>query len=95
MAQLDTDLLAKLTEKLSGDVDTYNQLINHVQNDNDEITQMTQARAEAEAKLADAEQRGAGYLDQISNLLSRIPIGNNSPTKTQEQAVEEIKNREW
>jgi len=46
-------------------------------------------------KLEEAEQRGQQYLGQISNLLSKIPVGSSQAPQSIEQKIEEIKNRSW
>lgn len=92
---LDQETLAKLTTSLSGDVDLYNKVINTVQESESEIEKAKAEAAETKAKLEESEQRGAQYLGQISNLLSKIPVGSSSAPQSLEQKMEEIKNRSW
>lgn len=91
----DEETLAKLTTSLSGDVELYNKVINFAQEKEQEITQVKQEIADTKAKLEESEQRGQQYLGQISNLLSKIPVGTSQAPQSMEQKIEEIKNRSW
>jgi len=92
---LDQETLAKLTTSLSGDVDLYNKVVNVVQESDSAIAEKEQEIQTTKAKLEEAEQRGQQYLGQISNLLSKIPVGSSEAPKSLEQKIEEIKNRSW
>lgn len=92
---LDQETLAKLTETLSKDVELYNTIINEVQQNDAALAEKEQEIQETKAKLEEAEQRGQQYLGQISNLLSKIPVGNSAAPQSMEQKIEEIKNRSW
>lgn len=92
---LDNETLAKLTTSLSSDVELYNKIINEVQTNDSAIAEKDQEIQTTKAKLEEAEQRGQQYLGQISNLLSKIPVGNSSAPQSMEQKIEEIKNRSW
>lgn len=91
----DEETLAKLTTTLASDVDLYNEIINAMQEKDAEIQQVKEEMAENKRKLEEAEERGQQYLGQISNLLSKIPVGNNQVPQTLEQKIEEVKNRSW
>lgn len=91
----DEETLAKLTTTLASDVDLYNKVINTVQEKENEIQQAKEELNQAKEKLEQAEQRGQQYLGQISNLLSKIPVGNSQVPQTFEQKVDEIKQRGW
>lgn len=91
----DEETLAKLTTQLSGDVELYNKVINTMQEKEQEILSAREELAQYKQKLEEAEQRGQQYLNQISNLLAKIPIGNSQTPQTFEQKLEEIKNRPW
>ena len=92
---LDEETLAKLTTSLSSDIELYNKVINEVQQNDSVIAEKEQEIQTAKQKLEEAEQRGQQYLGQISNLLSKIPVGNTSAPQSMEQKIEEIKNRSW
>lgn len=92
---LNEETIAKLTTSLSGDIELYNTIINYAQEKQQEIELAKQEANEVKAKLEEAEQRGQQYLGQISNLLSKIPVGNSSAPQTFEQKLEEVKNRSW
>lgn len=92
---LDEETLGKLTTTLASDVDLYNKVINTLQEKESEIQRAKQELEETKSKLQQAEERGQQYLGQISNLLSKIPVGNAETPKTMEQKIEEIKNRAW
>lgn len=91
----DEETLAKLTTSLAGDVDLYNKVINIMQEKEQEILQAREELDSYRQKLDEAEKRGQQYLNQISNLLAKIPIGNSQTPQTFEQKLEEIKNRPW
>lgn len=91
----DPETLAKLTTSLAGDVELYNAIINQDQQHDTVIAEKDQALQETQGKLQESEKRGQEYLGQISNLLSRIPVGNAEPSKSMEQKLEEIKTRSW
>lgn len=92
---LDNETLAKLTTTLSSDVELYNKIINEVQTNDSTIAEKDQEIQSTKGKLEEAEQRGQQYLGQISNLLSKIPVGNSAAPQSMEQKIEEIKNRSW
>lgn len=92
---LDQETLAKLTTSLSSDVDLYNMIVNEVQQNDALIEEKENEIQSTKQKLEEAEQRGQQYLGQISNLLSKIPVGNASAPQSLEQKMEEIKNRSW
>lgn len=92
---LTEELLAKLTTSLSGDIDTYNEVINSFQESENEVKTVTEELTETTKKLEDSEARGANYLGQISNLLSKIPVGETQTDVSFEQKVEAIKNERW
>lgn len=89
------ELMGKLTTSLSGDIDTYNEVINIFQEQETAQSTLSNELNEVKAKLDESEARGQNYLTQISNLLSKIPIGENKSTASYEQKLEEIKNRKW
>lgn len=91
----DSETLAKLTTQLSGDVDLYNKVINIMQEKEQQILQARDELQSYKEKLEEAEKRGQQYLNQISNLLAKIPVGNSQAPQTFEQKLEEIKNRPW
>ena len=91
----DEETLAKLTTSLASDVELYNKVINVVQEKETEVEQVKEELQETRSKLEQAEQRGQQYLGQISNLLSKIPVGNPQVPQTFEQKVDEIKQRDW
>lgn len=92
---LDQETLAKLTTSLAGDVELYNKIVNEVQTNDSALAEKEQEIQTAKQKLEEAEARGQQYLGQISNLLSKIPVGNSETPKSMEQKIEEIKNRSW
>lgn len=91
----DSETLAKLTTSLAGDVDLYNKVINIMQEKEQQILQARDELNTYKQKLEEAEKRGQQYLNQISNLLAKIPVGNSQTPQTFEQKLEEIKNRPW
>lgn len=91
----DEETLAKLTTTLAEDVELYNEVINIMQEKDAEIQQVKEELTENKRKLEEAEERGQQYLAQISNLLSKIPVGNTQVPQTLEQKIEEVKKREW
>lgn len=91
----DEETLAKLTTTLAGDVELYNKVINTMQEKETEIERAKEELTEVQQKLEQAEERGQQYLGQISNLLSKIPVGNSQVPQTLEQKIEEVKNRGW
>jgi chromosome segregation ATPase len=91
----DSETLAKLTTELAGDTELYNKVINIMQEKEQEIVSTREELEDYKRKLEEAEQRSQQYLNQISNLLSKIPIGNSQTPQTFEQKLEEIKNRPW
>lgn len=91
----DSETLAKLTTELAGDVDLYNKVINTMQEKEQQILQARDELNVYKQKLEEAEQRGQQYLNQISNLLAKIPVGESRTPQTFEQKLEEIKNRAW
>lgn len=91
----DQETLAKLTTTLSSDVELYNKIVNEVQVNDSALAEKEQEIQTMKAKLEETEIRGQQYLGQISNLLSKIPVGNSSAPQSLEQKIEEIKNRSW
>jgi len=91
----DSETLAKLTTSLAGDVDLYNKVINTMQEKEQQILQVRDELNTYKQKLEEAEKRGQQYLNQISNLLAKIPVGNSQTPQTFEQKLEEVKNRPW
>lgn len=89
------ETLAKLTTALSGDIELYNEIINNEQTHDATIAEKETLLNETQTKLEKAEERGQQYLGQISNLLSKIPVGDTQQNKTAEQKIEEIKNQKW
>jgi archaellum component FlaC len=92
---LDQETLAKLTTTLSSDVELYNKIVNEVQTNDSALAEKDQEIQTTKSKLEEAEQRGQQYLGQISNLLSKIPVGNAIAPQSMEAKIEEIKNRSW
>ena len=91
----DSETLAKLTTELAGDTELYNKVLNTMQEKEREILSTREELDNYKKKLEEAEQRGQQYLNQISNLLAKIPVGNSQTPQTFEQKLEEIKNRPW
>lgn len=92
---LDQETLAKLTTSLSSDVELYNKIINEVQTNDTAIADKEAEIQKTREKLEESEQRSQQYLGQISNLLSKIPVGNTAAPQSIEQKIEEVKNRAW
>lgn len=92
---LDPEILSKLTTSLSGDIELYNTIVNEVQQNDAALAEKEQEIQDTKAKLSEAEERGQQYLGQISNLLSKIPVGNSNAPQSMEQKIDEIKNRSW
>ncbi|HXS61143.1 MAG TPA: hypothetical protein VN703_10080 [Candidatus Sulfopaludibacter sp.] len=92
---LDQETLAKLTTSLANDIDLYNKIINEVQTTDSTISELENEINSTKTKLDEAEQRGQNYLGQISNLLSKIPVGETQAPQSMEAKMEEIKNRSW
>jgi hypothetical protein len=90
-----SETLAQLTTALSGDIELYNKVINKEQEADVKLTTKDNEILETKTKLDEAEKRGQNYLGQISNLLSRIPVGKTEVGKTAEQKIEEIRNQKW
>lgn len=95
MTPFDEETLAKLTTSLSGDVELYNKVINTMQEKEQEIVSAKEELQQAKEKLDEAEKRGQQYLNQISNLLAKIPVGNTQVPQSFEQKLEEVRNRAW
>lgn len=94
MAYTDEQLM-KLTTIMAEDVELYNEIIAHEQKQEETILSHQDERTLLENKLKDSENREQKYLGQISNLLSKIPVGETKQTQSFEQKLEEIKNKEW
>jgi len=92
---LDQETLSKLTTSLATDIELYNKIINEVQTNDSAIAEKDKEIESTKSKLSEAEQRGQQYLTQISNLLSKIPVGNAGAPQSMEAKLEEIKNRSW
>lgn len=91
----DSETLAKLTTELAGDTELYNKVLNIMQEKEQELVNTREELQTYKSKLEEAEQRGQQYLNQISNLLAKIPVGNSQTPQTFEQKLEEVKNRPW
>lgn len=91
----DSETLAKLTTELAGDTELYNKVLNTMQEKEREILSTREELETYKSKLEEAEKRGQQYLNQISNLLAKIPVGESRTPQTFEQKLEEIKNRPW
>jgi rubrerythrin len=89
------ETLAALTTALSGNIELYNEIINNEQTHDADLATKETELTEVKTKLKEAEERGQQYLGQISNLLSKIPVGKTETSKTAEQKIDEIKNRKW
>lgn len=89
------EILAELTTALSGNIDLYNKVINKEQESEAKLTTKETEITETKTKLEEAEKRGQNYLGQISNLLSKIPVGKTESTQTAEQKIEAIKSKKW
>lgn len=87
--------IAKLTTSLAGDIELYNEIIKHDQELSETVTKAQEEITSIQDKLADSEAREQKYLSQISNLLSKIPIGETKQTASFEQQIEAIKNTSW
>lgn len=87
--------IAKLTTSLAGDIELYNEIIKHDQELSENITKAQEEITSIKDKLTDSEAREQKYLSQISNLLSKIPIGETKQTASFEQQIEAIKNTSW
>lgn len=87
--------IAKLTTTLAGDIELYNEIIKHDQELTESITKTKEEVTSITNKLADSEAREQKYLSQISNLLSKIPVGETRQTASFEQQIEAIKNTSW
>lgn len=92
---LKQETLAKLTTTLASDLDLYNEVVNEFQTNETELTKRDEAIAEIRNKHQESETRNDQYLKQISNLLSKIPVGNNSTPQTVEDQLQAIKERAW
>lgn len=91
----DSETLAKLTTELAGDTELYNKVLNTMQEKEREILSTREELNTYKQKLEEAEKRGQQYLNQISNLLAKIPVGKSETPQTFEQKLEEVKNRPW
>lgn len=91
----DEETLAKLTTSLAGDVELYNKVVNEIQEKDAAIQAKEKEVQTVSAKLEEAEQRGQQYLGQISNLLSKIPVGETKTPKSFDQKIAEVKETAW
>lgn len=92
---LNPEVLAKLTTSLASDVDLYNTIINEVQTNDTAITEKETEIQTIKQKLEESELRGSQYLGQISNLLSKIPVGTTQTPQSVDQKFKEIQERSW
>jgi DNA repair ATPase RecN len=92
---LDQETLAKLTTALAGDTELYNTVINEVQTNEAALAEKDTKIKEVSTKLEEAEQRGQNYLGQISNLLSKIPVGNTAVPESFESKLSQVKDSAW
>lgn len=91
----DSEMLANLTTALSGNIELYNKVLEDKQRDEADLAAKTAELESINTKFKESEQRGEGYLKQISNLLARIPVGEAQRPVTFEQKMEEIKKSSW
>lgn len=87
--------LTKLTTILSSDIELYNDIITHEQELNEEVIKKDEELTSITNKLADSENREQKYLGQISNLLSKIPVGETQKTASFEQQIQAVKDSKW
>lgn len=92
---LDQETIAKLTQALAGDTELYNTVINEVQTNDAALAEKDTKIKEVTTKLEESEQRGQNYLGQISNLLSKIPVGNTAVPQSFEAKLAEFKDTAW
>lgn len=92
---LDQETIGKLTTALAGDIELFNTVINNEQETVTLIAEKTQEIETIKSTLDETEQRSQQYLGQISNLLSKIPVGNANAPQSFDAKIEEIKNRDW
>lgn len=92
---LNEETLAKLTTTLAGDIELFNNVINEVQTNDAVIQEKDQQIQQLSEEKSNLETRSNEYLGQISNLLSKIPVGNSNAPQSLEAQMEEVKNRKW
>lgn len=92
---LNEEQIGKLSVTLAGDIDLFNEVINEDQKALTTISEKEQELQQTTQKLEEVEKRSQEYLTQISNLLSKIPVGNSNTPQSVETQLEEIKNRAW
>lgn len=89
------EALTKLTTTLASDIELYNEVIQHEQELSEQITKKDEDVTSLTNKLADSEAREQRYLEQISNLLGKIPVGETQQTVSFEQKVQTVKETGW
>lgn len=87
--------LNKLTTTLATDIDLYNEVLAHEQEQTESLTKAKEEVTSITNKLKDSETREQKYLSQISNLLSKIPVGETKHTASLEQQAQVIKDTKW
>lgn len=89
------ETLANLTTALSGNIDLYNEIISTEQSHDEVLKTKTSECETLNDKLKAEAERSDSYLKQISNLLSRIPVGSTTQTKSLDEKINDIKNTSW
>lgn len=92
---LNEETLGKLTTTLAGDTELYNTVINEIQTYETTLQEKDNTIQQITEEKQNLEARSHEYLNQISNLLSKIPVGTSNAPQSLEAKLEEVKNRSW
>lgn len=92
---LDEETLAKLTTALSGEIELYNNVVNSFQSHVEKSVTLENEVNSYKTKVEELETRNQKYLEQISNLVSKIPVTKAAVPASAEQRFEEIASKAW
>lgn len=93
---MDEQMELELAEALAGNDDLYNKIMDRNVTHAADVSRLNGEKESLEGALAAAKEREQKLLQQISNLLSRVPIGNAAPTEqSYDDKMKAILNQSW
>lgn len=95
LRMLTPETYAKLTTTLSGDIDLYETVIKEIKEQDDQLAEKTETLTKLNTDYKVLEERNNNHLNQISNLVSKIPMGTVQKPQSFEDKLQAAKTESW
>lgn len=92
---LTPETFAKISTTLSTDIELYEAVIKEVKETDEQLAAKTEELTTLNTNYKVLEERNNGYLNQIANLVSKIPIGATQKPQSFEDKLQAAKSETW